>query len=133
MEFQPCNQAPSLTQVLRAIKRAEHGLYNCIASCIHDSEFVDITAERYPGLPVLANLRCGAWYVRRPAATCAFKSTDGHTGNWSFSESRLNLHVARTAALHSGCLVVDATRRGKRFPVRLGIRGEGVVCLQGPA
>ena len=54
----------------------------------------------------------------RLAATCYFKSTDGHAGNWSFSLIRLNLHVALHAAAAGGCFVVDATRRGKTFPVR---------------
>ncbi len=65
-----------------------------------------------------ANLRCGLWYVPSSAArTCYFKSTDGHAGNWSFSLIRLNLHVALQAAAAGGCFVVDATRRGKVFPV----------------
>ncbi len=71
-----------------------------------------------PCLPAFANLRCGLWYVPSPTGTCYFKSTDGHTGNWSFSLIRLNLHVALQAATAGGCFVVDATRRGKIFPVR---------------
>ncbi|PSC72713.1 initiator tRNA phosphoribosyl [Micractinium conductrix] len=51
-----------------------------------------------------------------PVATCYFKSTDGHNNNWSFSTVRLNLHVAEAAAAAGGALLVDATRRGKRFP-----------------
>lgn len=71
-------------------------------------------AARYPGLPLLPNLRCGLWYVRPPAAgTCYFKSTDGHNNNWSFSTVRLNLNVAQAAASAGGCLIVDATKRGK--------------------
>lgn len=46
-----------------------------------------------------------------------FKSTDGHNGNWSFSCTRLNLHVAEVAARQGGVIIVDATRKGKRFPV----------------
>lgn len=70
----------------------------------------------YPGLPCLANLRCGLWYQRAFDGTCYFKSTDGHSGNWAFSATRLNLHVARAAATAGGALIVDATRRGKAFP-----------------
>jgi tRNA A64-2'-O-ribosylphosphate transferase len=49
--------------------------------------------------------------------TCYFKSTDGHCNNWSFSATRLNVHVAEAAATRGGCVVVDATRSStKRFP-----------------
>ncbi|KAL6770411.1 hypothetical protein ACKKBF_B31160 [Auxenochlorella protothecoides x Auxenochlorella symbiontica] len=116
MEYLPRNEVPTLTHVLRALKRAEHGLYNCIASIVHDHEFVEDVTARYPGVPVLPNLRCGGWYVPDPTHTCAFKSTDGHSGNWSFSTTRLNLNVAQLSARHGGCILVDATRRGKRFP-----------------
>jgi hypothetical protein len=70
----------------------------------------------YPSLPLLANLRCGVWYSPHFDGSCYFKSTDGHTGNWSFSCTRLNIHVAQLAAKHGGCIIVDATRRGKRYP-----------------
>ena len=71
-----------------------------------------------PSFVAYANLRCGLWYVPSSGVrTCYFKSTDGHAGNWSFSLIRLNLHVALQAAAAGGCFVVDATRRGKTFPV----------------
>ena len=74
-------------------------------------------AALQPELPLVANLRCGAWYVPRPDATCYFKSMDGHAGQWAFSEARLNWHLALLAATRGGCFIVDATRRGKTFPV----------------
>jgi tRNA A64-2'-O-ribosylphosphate transferase len=52
----------------------------------------------------------------RPTGTCYFKSTDGHAGNWAFSWTRPNLHVAVQAACAGGAVVVDTTRGGKRFP-----------------
>lgn len=58
-------------------------------------------------------------YVAEPAGTCYFKSTDGHFGSWTFSLTRLNLSAALLAAQEGGVLIVDATRRGKTFPVRL--------------
>ncbi|EFN58577.1 hypothetical protein CHLNCDRAFT_7874, partial [Chlorella variabilis] len=104
----------SLNQVLRALKREEGSLYNCVASIADDALFV---AALYPSLPLFPNLRCGVWYVRPPIEdSCYFKSTDGHNGNWSFSAIRLNLNLAEAAAAAGGCLVVDATKRGKRFP-----------------
>ena len=109
----------SMNQVLKHLKREENSLYNCLNSIIHDSVFVRQTAELYPSLPVFANLRCGLWYISQPQHTCYFKSTDGHYGNWSFSMVRLNWHVALSAAENGGAIIVDATRRGKVFPVRL--------------
>jgi len=103
--------------VERQLRREQSSLFNCINSIYEDSRFVSEIAGLYPGLPLFANLRCGLWYCASLASTCYFKSTDGHFGQWSFSEARLNLHVAEAAAQAGGCIIVDATRRGKRFPV----------------
>lgn len=35
---------------------------------------------------------------------------------WSFSYTRLNLHLAAAAASSGGCFVIDSTRSGKVFP-----------------
>ncbi|BDA46503.1 Uncharacterized protein C3F10.06c at N-terminal half [Coccomyxa sp. Obi] len=107
---------PSVNRLLRQLKRQEVGLYNCINSVIDDVLFVKEIANIYPSLSLVANLRCGLWYAPDCAGTCYFKSTDGHYGNWGFSYTRLNLHIAHLAASQSGCLIVDATRRGKTFP-----------------
>jgi tRNA A64-2'-O-ribosylphosphate transferase len=108
--------APSLTQVLRAVRRAEHCLFSAVASVALDARFVAAAARRASGLPALANLRCGGWYLPAPDATCYFKSTDGHAGQWAFSLARLNLPAARLAAARGGAVLVDATRRGKAVP-----------------
>jgi tRNA A64-2'-O-ribosylphosphate transferase len=121
-----CENAPtfigsahtSINRVLRHLKREEVGLYNCICSVIDDASFVREIANLYQELPVFANIRCGLWYAPECFGTCYFKSTDGHYGNWSFSLTRLNLHLAHLAEEHNGCIIVDATRRGKTFPVR---------------
>ncbi|KAG7669233.1 hypothetical protein KSW81_007392 [Nannochloris sp. 'desiccata'] len=110
------NHQPSITSVLRAVKRAEHGILNCIASIVHDYEFVNEVATAFTPFPLLPNLRCGLWYSPVTTDSCYFKSTDGHSGEWSFSTARLNLHVAQLAALQGGVCIVDATRRGKTFP-----------------
>jgi len=109
---------PTFNQVLRDLKRQENGLYNCLNSIVSDSIFVQEIAGLYPGLPLCSNLRCGLWYVSKPDGECYFKSTDGHFGEWNFSTIRLNWHLALLAASKGGCLIVDATRRGKTFPVR---------------
>ncbi|XP_062149162.1 tRNA A64-2'-O-ribosylphosphate transferase isoform X2 [Alnus glutinosa] len=103
----------SIYRAARSIKRRDNTLYNALRSIYEDSVFVGEIAQLWPDLPLLANLRCGYWYSPKFHSTCYFKSTDGHTNNWSFNTSRLNLHVAH---LKGGCIIVDSTRRGKRFP-----------------
>ncbi|CAI9100438.1 OLC1v1037547C1 [Oldenlandia corymbosa var. corymbosa] len=100
----------------RSIKRRDNTLYNALRSIYEDSIFVAEISQLWPELPLLANLRCGLWYSQKFHSTCYFKSTDGHNNNWSFNTSRLNLHVALLAAQRGGCMIVDSTRKGKRFP-----------------
>ncbi|XP_038700911.1 tRNA A64-2'-O-ribosylphosphate transferase isoform X2 [Tripterygium wilfordii] len=106
----------SIYKAARSIKRRDNTLYNALRSIYEDSTFVGEISQLWPELPLLANLRCGFWYYPKFDATCYFKSTDGHTNNWSFNTSRLNLHVAQLAGQKGGCIIVDSTRRGKRFP-----------------
>ncbi|CAD6339242.1 unnamed protein product [Miscanthus lutarioriparius] len=108
----------SVYKAARRIKRLASTLYNALRSVAEDAAFVAEVAALWPSLPLVANLRCGLWYAppRAFAATCYFKSTDGHAGNWSFSTARLNLHLALLAGERGGCIIVDSTRRGKRFP-----------------
>lgn len=111
-------QVNSVSRVLRQLKKEDSGLFNCACSVSNDTKFVEEVCKLYPHLPVAPNLRCGLWYVRDGDPTCYFKSTDGHNGTWSFSTVRLNLHIAELAAARGGCIIVDATRRGKTFPVQ---------------
>lgn len=60
--------------------------------------------------------RNGKWYSNTFSGHCYFKSTDGHESSWSFSQSRMNLDFARTAATSGGAIIVDSTRQGKKFP-----------------
>ncbi|KAK1354810.1 tRNA A64-2'-O-ribosylphosphate transferase [Heracleum sosnowskyi] len=100
----------------RSIKKRHNSLYNALCSIFDDSIFVGEIAQLWPELPLVANLRCGLWYSDRFEHTCYFKSTDGHTNNLSFNTSRLNLHLAVLAGQKGGCIIVDSTRKGKRFP-----------------
>ncbi|GAX78930.1 hypothetical protein CEUSTIGMA_g6369.t1 [Chlamydomonas eustigma] len=190
----------SVNRVSRLLKIEQNSLFNCLNSIVHDAEFVDEVKNLYPSLPLLANLRCGLWYVRpdhqnqdnnrlgsklkapessgeihhqggnvlwdtsctrqdrtcsmpetTPSSTdpstgasenahktCYFKSTDGHYGNWSFSTTRLNWHVAMTAAYQGGALIVDATRKGKTFsdafsktiPIWAAVVNRAVACVK---
>lgn len=106
----------SIYKASRTIKRKQNTVYNALRSIYEDSIFVGEISQLWPDLPLLANLRCGLWYSPKFDNTCYFKSTDGHCNNWSFNTSRLNLHVALLAGQKGGCILVDSTRKGKRFP-----------------
>ncbi|XP_062090899.1 uncharacterized protein C3F10.06c [Humulus lupulus] len=106
----------SIYKAARSIKRKDNTIYNALRSIYEDSTFVGEISQLWPDLPLVANLRCGLWYFSRFHSTCYFKSTDGHNNNWSFNTSRLNLHVAHLAGEKGGCIIVDSTRKGKRFP-----------------
>lgn len=45
-----------------------------------------------------------------------FKSTDGHINHWAFSTRRLNLPMLDLLGHANGAVIVDTTRRGKRYP-----------------
>ncbi|GER34088.1 initiator tRNA phosphoribosyl transferase family protein [Striga asiatica] len=106
----------TIYKISRTIKRRESSLYNALRSIYEDSIFIGEISQLWPDLALLANLRCGLWYYPKFHSNCYFKSTDGHTNNLSFSTSRLNLHVAVLAGQQGGCMIVDSTRKGKRFP-----------------
>ncbi|KAD6454821.1 hypothetical protein E3N88_09527 [Mikania micrantha] len=106
----------SIYRASRTIKRKQSSLFNSLSSIHEDSIFVSEIAQLWPELPLVANLRCGLWYAKKFHSSCYFKSTDGHTNNLSFNTSRLNLHVATLAGQRGGCMIVDSTRKGKRFP-----------------
>lgn len=65
--------------------------FNRLHSIAHDAEFVETVKSTF-SFPVVANQRCGAWYVRPEDDIYAyFKSTDGHIGVHKFSMRRANL------------------------------------------
>jgi len=104
-------------KLLTDLKKSTLSLQNRLRSIEQDASFADTVARAYD-LPLIANERCGSWYIP-PAKKCAsayFKSTDGHTAQWSFSLRRLNLQVLDVVAERGGCVIVDSTRRGKSMP-----------------
>ncbi|TDZ12918.1 tRNA A64-2'-O-ribosylphosphate transferase [Colletotrichum spinosum] len=107
----------NFSHILTDLKRSNLSVANRLRSCQHDADFVKEVAACY-GRPLVANERCGSWYVRpeEKAASAYFKSTDGHTNAWKFSTRRLNLHLLEVIGKHDGCIIVDSTRRGKRMP-----------------
>ena len=113
------NTQPSLYQVLGSLRRERRrDRIAHLRSIELDATWVDRAHAACGAPPLFANLRSGVWYVAPSARAgeCYFKSTDGHTGRWDFSLTRLNLRFALAAAAHGGAIVCDATRAGKRFP-----------------
>ncbi|RYP25627.1 hypothetical protein DL767_008338 [Monosporascus sp. MG133] len=117
---QPKNH--NFNSILQDLRRHNLSMGNRLRSIREDAAFVaEVAAAFGPGRrprPVVANERCGSWYVhpRSRAASAYFKSTDGHFGQWRFSARRLNLHLLDLVGERDGCVVVDSTRRGKRMP-----------------
>ena len=107
----------NFSHILSDLKRSNLSISNRLRSIAQDSTFVASLSALY-GLPLVANERCGSWYVppAAKAASAYFKSTDGHAGQWGLSTRRLNLHLLDLIAERGGCVVVDSTRRGKRMP-----------------
>ncbi|KAI0262236.1 tRNA A64-2'-O-ribosylphosphate transferase [Gloeopeniophorella convolvens] len=101
------------------LRRESLDVYNRLHSVEADVAFVNDVRMAYPSLPLIPNLRCGAWYTD-PAisypAPAYFKSTDGHHGNWSFNLRRPNLHLLPIITAQGGLILVDSTRAGKRLP-----------------
>lgn len=88
---------------LSSLKRATLSISNRLRSISEDAEFVCAVADAYRR-PLVANERCGSWYIplERKAASAYFKSTDGHTGEWSFSLRRLNIQVLEVVGANDG-------------------------------
>ncbi|QUC22643.1 uncharacterized protein UV8b_06884 [Ustilaginoidea virens] len=107
----------SLSALLGSLRRSALSTHNRLASILADADFVQRAASSLRR-PLVANQRCGAWYLPPGAARASayFKSTDGHERAWKFSTRRLNLHLVDLAEQHDGLIVVDSTRRGKRMP-----------------
>ncbi|KAJ7108464.1 initiator tRNA phosphoribosyl transferase [Mycena crocata] len=108
-------------EALAFLRKESLDLFNRLHSISEDVAFVNRVHEAYPDIPILPNLRCGAWYTDPAIATdcpAYFKSTDGHFSNWSFNLRRPNLHLLPLVAAQDGggIILVDSTRAGKRIP-----------------
>ncbi|KAJ3375272.1 hypothetical protein GGF31_004390 [Allomyces arbusculus] len=108
---------PTTSQTARRLKRHTHQTYHILRSIDEDAKFVAHVADQLK-LPIVANLRCGRWYSPPDLThdTCYLKSTDGHYGKWDLPMRRLNLHLLKILDEHQGVIIIDSTRRGKRFP-----------------
>ncbi|RBR22897.1 uncharacterized protein FIESC28_04195 [Fusarium coffeatum] len=114
----PQNEQLSMSQLMASLKRTTLTIHNRLNSIQTDAEFVDRVSQSYSPRPLVANERCGSWYIPpdRKGASAYFKSTDGHERAWKFSTRRLNLHLVDIIEKNDGIIVVDSTRRGKRMP-----------------
>ncbi|KIM39735.1 hypothetical protein M413DRAFT_19543 [Hebeloma cylindrosporum] len=104
---------------LSYLRRECADIYNRLHSIEEDVAFVNRVTKAYPEIPILPNLRCGAWYTDPALATnvpAYFKSTDGHFNNWSFNLRRSNLHLLPLIIEKRGLILVDSTRSGKKIP-----------------
>jgi tRNA A64-2'-O-ribosylphosphate transferase len=95
--------ATNFSKTLSSLRRSTLTVSNRLKSILDDSEFVCAVSEAY-GLPLVANERCGSWYVppEKKIGSAYFKSTDGHTGKWSFNTRRLNLQLFEIIGDHGG-------------------------------
>ncbi|KAI9485903.1 MAG: initiator tRNA phosphoribosyl transferase [Benjaminiella poitrasii] len=103
----------------KLIRNDDKNIYNRLRSIVDDASFVMEIAELLPNLALIANERCGSWYIDRTkknAYSAYFKSTDGHMHIWDFNIRRNNLHLIPILMQHNGCIIVDSTRKGKRIP-----------------
>lgn len=107
----------NINAISKALKKDSLSLKNRLQSIIHDSEFVIELADEIK-LPLIPNERCGLWYVptSRRKESAYFKSTDGHTNQWTFSMRRLNKHLLPILNQNDGMIIVDSTRKGKLMP-----------------
>ncbi|GAA6059869.1 hypothetical protein JCM10212_007074 [Sporobolomyces blumeae] len=114
---------PSAVDSLQADRGVIRGqlrdTYNRLHSIAADAEFIeDEVARAFPDFPLIANQRAGAWYVKPSVnhAHAYFKSTDGHANEHNFNLRRANLSLLPLIKERKGIVLVDSTRRGKRFP-----------------
>lgn len=108
---------PSIKDVVKELRKDALSVKNRLQSILYDHHQVQLLCNKWQLPPLIANERCGLWYVapNEYIETCYFKSTDGHTHNWSFSQRRLNFHLLKL--LKSGNIaVVDSTKKGKLMP-----------------
>ena len=63
----------NVNKISRQLRRSDLSLRNCLHSVDVDARWVAHLAACFPGLTVVANLRCGLWYTREAQATAYFK------------------------------------------------------------
>ena len=97
------SNSQKLSVALGGLHQSTLSIHNRLSSILHDSVFAQHVSSDFE-LPLVANERCGTWYIPPclKAGSAYFKSTDGHTNQWSFSLRRLNLHLLDIIAQEGG-------------------------------
>jgi tRNA A64-2'-O-ribosylphosphate transferase len=95
---------PSLSSLLTSLRTRNLSIHNRLTSIRTDASFILHVASLFPTRPLIANERCGSWYIppENKGGSAYFKSTDGHERAWKFSTRRLNLHLVDTLEQHDG-------------------------------
>lgn len=108
----------SFGDISKQLRKSSRSVKNRLHSILLDSEWICQVHASYGNRPLIPNERCGLWYVVPSLIreTAYFKSTDGHTSQWSFSTRRLNFHLLDIMVENNGIILVDSTRRGKTMP-----------------
>lgn len=106
-----------INSVTKELRKDSLSIKNRLQSILYDAYFIDSTLDKFH-LPLIPNERCGLWYIApdKQRETSYFKSTDGHTGQWSFSLRRLNFHLLPLIGKSGGIAIIDSTRKGKLMP-----------------
>ncbi|WPK24895.1 hypothetical protein PUMCH_002194 [Australozyma saopauloensis] len=101
-------------EILKDLRKESSSVKARLQSILFDNEYV----TRFADQCLVANERCGLWYVDPKELTHSayFKSTDGHTGEWKFSMRRLNFHLLALLGEFRNIVLVDSTRKGKLMP-----------------
>lgn len=102
---------------VKEVLKPQRSVRNRLQSIEYDSQWIHEVHQAY-NRPLVPNERCGLWYTdpQLKRQTAYFKSTDGHTSQWSFSTRRLNFHLLELINEFNGIILVDSTRRGKTIP-----------------
>ncbi|PWN41471.1 initiator tRNA phosphoribosyl transferase [Ceraceosorus guamensis] len=119
---------PRILDARKQHRSVERDVRNRLHSILLDIRFTQqLHSLHFSHLPLIPNLRCGAWYVSPHLSRCCccccccvpptyFKSTDGHLNTWDFSLKRPNLAFLKLTLEKGGAVCVDSTRRGKILP-----------------
>lgn len=112
----------NFSRILGELKRHTLSIHNRLRSILEDAAFVQKVYKAYDR-PLVANERCGSWYIDPPQkhGSAYFKSTDGHTGVWSFSTRRLNTHLLEIIGKHDGFAAWLARRILRHILSGLGV------------
>ncbi|KXG49944.1 Initiator tRNA phosphoribosyl transferase [Penicillium griseofulvum] len=105
----------SISQTLSSLRRSALSVANRLQSIETDATFAQEVADHY-GLPLVANERCGSWYIppTAKAGSAYFKSTDGHTG--IMGERSINQSLVMPDALSKTVPIWSAVLNRALFP-----------------